>query len=432
MGGQGLMRSYTRLAAALAVAHSLFCTSVLAAGPEVTREVVEQAYDRGEYRSAAVNGARLLAQNKESAEQQANLRFKVANSLAWTGRYDAAIVQYEKLFGSSLDADARIGIASIMRWRGMPDVAHVYLQQAQAKATQSTQLQQAQAQLDRDLRPALNVKLSDTADNSQFGRRDLTLGLRYWSNDRKFRTDVGAIAGDDRYLGSNTPFRSLSLGAMAAAWWGAPKLSAAVHQADKTRVFGSLEVEPLRSSAPELLVLRAASVDYGRLAFNARAPLLGLRATNLGVRSRIESPIGNLAARADMYRVSDNNRLIDADLKFTSAWQPLPFGVLVDLGLSARKAEVTSANYWSPSRLYALGTVGVRKAWYWDDAEISLGMQQGFKLSDEARNNLSLSASGKLWLDQDNAIGLEASWSKSPRPNDYRTRYVGVSLQHNF
>jgi tetratricopeptide (TPR) repeat protein len=314
VGSQGLMRSFTHLAVALALV-TAFAKPSLAASPEPTREAVEQAYDQGEYRDAAVNGARLLAQNKDSAEQQASLRFKVANSLAWTGRYDAAIVQYEKLFGSSLEAEARIGIASIMRWRGMPDVAHRYLQAAKAKATNTSQIQQAQAQLDRDLRPALNVRLSDTLDNSHFGRRDLSVGLRYWSDDKRFKYDVGSVVGDDRYLGSNTSFRSLNAGAMAAGWWGAPRLYAAVHQTDKTRVFGSLELEPLRASAPELLVLRAASVDYARLAFNARAPLLGLRATNVGVRSRVETALGNVAARADLYRISDSNRLVDADVK---------------------------------------------------------------------------------------------------------------------
>ncbi len=432
MGGEGVMRAIVHSFISVAI---LFAAGVHSAGAlasSVTRESVEQAYDRGEYRNAAIDGARVLAQGQESAEQTAGLRLKVANSLAWTGRYDAAILQYEKLFGSALEVEARVGIASIMRWRGMPEVAQQYLQQARAKSSNSTQVQQAQAQLDRDLRPALTVKLGDTKDNSQFGRRDLNLGLRYWSDDRAFRTDLGATAGDDRYLGANTKFRGLSANVMAASWWGAPRLGVAYHQAARSRAFASIEIEPLRASLPEVLTLRAGTVDFARLAFNARAPVAGLRATNLAARSRIETSLGNVAGRADYFRISDANRLVDADVKFTSAWQPLPFGVLVDLGISARKASVSSPNYWSPDRLYALGTVGLRKAWYWDDAEISLGLQQGFKLSDEARNNLSFSANGKWWLDQENALGFEASWSKSPRPNDYRTQFLGVSLQHNF
>jgi hypothetical protein len=424
-----------------ALANTLFSVAILvvvcaqssnALAADPTRESVEQAYDRGDYRNAAVDGARVLAQGRESSEQVANLRLKVANSLAWTGRYDAAISQYERLFGSSVDSDARVGIANIMRWRGMPEVAHLYLQQARSKAANSSLLQQAVAQLDRDLRPALTVKLGDTKDNSQYGRRDLNFGLRYWSDDRAYRTDLGATVGDDRYLGTNARYRGLQANLMAASWWGAPRVGVALNQTDRSRAFATVEIEPFRAVAPEVLTLRAGTVDFARMAFNARAPAAGLRASTLAARSRVETAFGNLAGRADVFRISDSNRLIDADVKFTSAWQPLPFGVLVDIGLAARKANVASANYWSPEKLYALGTLGLRKAWYWDDAEISVGLQQGFKLSEEARNNLAVSANGKWWLDQENALGFEASWSKSPRPNDYRTRFVGVSLQHNF
>jgi hypothetical protein len=394
----------------------------------LANEAISQAFDRGDYRSVAVQGARALAADPK----QDRLRMQVANSLAWTGRYDAAIVQYEKLVGTEFERDAQVGIGNIMRWRGRPEVAQTYFQQVLAKQPTHGEANKAMALLSRDLSPALTLKLVDAADNGKFARRDLSVQWRRWTDDRRFRTELGIVAGGDTFTGGSQVFRGVSGAVAAPKWWGAPKLDLAYHDNYKRGWFGGLELEPMRAFAPELLVLRAGKVDFGRQVFNQKAPALGLSASRLGASSRLETGVANIAARVDFYRISDDNRLIDGELKVTPHWQPLPFGVLADVGLYARKTDKISPDYWSQTNTYALATLGLRRAWYFDTSEFSLGLQQGIRLTDEARNTLSFSAGAKVWVMEDLALGLDLYLSKSPRPGDYRTRTLGITLSHTF
>src|SRR5688500_14401525 len=70
---------------------------------------VLERYEAGDYAGAARLGLRLVDGGSQA------LRYAVANSLAWTGRYDEASNQYRELFGTPYDARARVGLANVMQ-----------------------------------------------------------------------------------------------------------------------------------------------------------------------------------------------------------------------------------------------------------------------------------------------------------------------------
>jgi hypothetical protein len=87
------------------------------------------------------------------------------------------------------------------------------------------------------------------------------------------------------------------------------------------------------------------------------------------------------------------------------------------------------SRYWSPANAYTLGLLGIKKAWYFEQGDLSVGLQRGFKLSDEAKNNIGLSASGKYWVSEGTAMGFELWSSNSPRQTDYKQHFFNLNLQ---
>src|SRR5688500_15398961 len=78
-----------------------------------------QRYEAGDYPQAARLGEELLRR----APDLHALRFAVANSLAWTGRYEAALAHYRVLLGTPYETRGRLGMANVLRWRGQAEAA---------------------------------------------------------------------------------------------------------------------------------------------------------------------------------------------------------------------------------------------------------------------------------------------------------------------
>jgi hypothetical protein len=98
----------------LAILRTLFVCVLALPFSVFAQSETQIAYEAGAYDRSAKLGAAALARDPGNN----SLRLIVANSLAWTGRLDAAILQYEKLFGTALENSGKVGIANIMRWRG--------------------------------------------------------------------------------------------------------------------------------------------------------------------------------------------------------------------------------------------------------------------------------------------------------------------------
>jgi hypothetical protein len=397
---------------------------------EALRELAEdrlaapvlERYDAGDYETAARRGQEML----ERSPGHHGLRFAVANSLAWTGRYDEAARHYRLLFGTPYDARGRIGLANVLRWRGEAHLAEPYYREALARDPGNKDALEGLGFAARELRPAATFRASRTADND-LRRDELSASYRRWSAERSWRFEAGVLAGRERSsLGSWSP-----RGLFASAWTPrlplSPQVEAAYYNSDirGARFFGTLQVEPIA----ERLKLRAGRVDWGRTAFSAAATSDGLTAHTLGLAGQSPTRLGTLRARVDLYDVSDGNQLVDGEAQVTPWRQPLPWRITWFGGLYARHADREDPRYWSPRPAYGVGFIGLQRHWSHDRGEVSASVRRGIALSRSAGDSWSGGVNGRIWLRQDLALGVEAWVVDAPRPGSYRVHHVGAFVQ---
>jgi hypothetical protein len=165
------------------------------------------------------------------------------------------------------------------------------------------------------------------------------------------------------------------------------------------------------------------------MANNQQALSDGLTATQMGGSWNARSMAGDWKGRVDLYKVADGNKVYDAETSFKPTWQPLPAGIFYQAGLYTRKADRIDPRYWSPDKAYSLLTLGLGKNWWGDKTDLSLMLQRGFAINSDSKSNLSVSGSGRYWVNADSAVGFEFYASDSPRPSSYRSNYLGVSYQ---
>src|SRR5439155_4402882 len=154
-----------------------------------------EAYEAGDYYKAVRVGREAL---RGEAAGSAALRYAVANSLAWTGRYDAALEDYRALLGTDYEARARIGIGNVMLWQGRPDSAE---REFRAALERDAAVEDGQHSLElaaRELRPAIGLRFTRTADNQDFTRDETWLTWRRWSADRAWRLELGLLDEENR------------------------------------------------------------------------------------------------------------------------------------------------------------------------------------------------------------------------------------------
>lgn len=378
-----------------------------------------EAYEAGDYYKAARLGREALLGDASSSSA---LRLAVANSLAWTGRYDAALDDYRALLGTDYEARARIGIGNVMLWQGRPDAAerefHAALERDAAVEDGERSLEAAA----RELRPAIGLRLTRTADNQDFTRDETWLTWRSWSADRARRLELALLEDDNRSPAFSAKRQALQGSAWFVSLPLAPRVEAAIYD---DQLFGTLQVEPWRDH----LRVRAGRVNWGRLAFSAAALADRLTANVLGVVAEARGVLGAVRARADGYDISDGNRVYEAEAQLTPAWQPLPWRLEWYGGVFARRAEREDPRYWSPNPAYELAFVGLRRGWYSDRNDVSVWARAGAGVSETAKASYSAGLSARRWLTHDLAAGLEAWFVDAPRPTPYRMHQVSAFLQ---
>src|SRR5687768_8973666 len=382
---------------------------------------VLERYQAGDYAGAARLGLPLVDGGTQA------LRYAVANSLAWTGRYDEASNQYRELFGTSYDARARVGLANVMRWRGQAHLAEPYYQEVLAREPANADATEGLALAGRDLRPALTLRATRTKDN-ELRRDEATISYRQWSDDRRFRIDAGLLGGRlSSSFGEWSP-----RGVFASAWAQAlplsPQLDASYYDADVSggaRLFGSVQIEPARDQ----LKIRVGRVDWGRTAFSAGATADRLTARTAGAVAEAAFSAGRLRARLDFYDISDGNKVADGEAQLTPSWQPLPWRLTWFGGAYVREADRDDPRYWSPSHTYGVAFAGVQRYWSFDNAELSATLRRGFKLTSSAGDSWSAGVNGRVWLRPNLALGVEGFVVDAPRPGSYRMHQVGAYLQ---
>jgi tetratricopeptide (TPR) repeat protein len=382
-----------------------------------------ERYEAGDYDAAAKLGTEVL----ESVPGQHGLRFAVANSLAWTGRYEPALGHYRQLFGTPYDVRARVGAANVLRWRGQAYLAAPHYLEALAAEPGNKDAADGLAFTGRELRPALTLRGTRAEDNQDLRRDELSLSYRRWSADLGWRFEAGVLGGRlHSPLGVWSP-RGFHASAWAAKLPLSPQVEAAYYDSGPrgARLFGSIQVEPLR----DRLKLRMGRLDWGRAAFSAAATADGLTARQFGASAEADSGVGTIRGRLDLYDISDDNRVVDGEAQVTPRWQPLPWRLSWFGGVYGRKAEREDPRYWSPQQAYTLAFIGLQRHWSFDRGDLSASVRRGFKLSHSAGNSWSAGASGRIWLRADLALGIEAWTVESPRPGSYRMHHLGAFVQ---
>ena len=378
-----------------------------------------EAYEAGDYyRAARLGRASLAAEGKGSLA----LRHAVANSLAWTGRYDAALEDYRALLGTGYEARARVGIANLMLWQGRPDAAEREFRIALERDGLVEDGARGLEAASRELRPALGLRVARTADNQDFTRDELWLTLRRWRDDRGRRYEVGLLHEDNHAPSFSEKREALQGSAWFAAAPLAPRVEAALYD---EQLFGTLQLEPWR----EHLRVRAGRVNWGRLAFSAAALVDHLSAEVIGLAGEIRPLFGALRVRADAYKVSDGNHVYEGEAQLTPAWQPLPWRLEWYGGYFARRAEHEDPRYWSPTPAYQLAFVGVRRGWYSARNDISVWARAGAGLCETAKASYSAGTSARRWLTRELALGVEAWFVDAPRPTPYRMHQLSAFAQ---
>jgi hypothetical protein len=380
---------------------------------------VLERYEAGDYRAAAQLGLRAIEEGGDRPE----LRYAVANSLAWTGRYDAALEQYRALLGTAYDRRASIGIANIRLWTGEPWLAEERYREVLASDPANADARLGMQLAGRELRPALGLRLAHTADNQNFTRSEAWLTYRKWGADRAWRYEASALRDWYSSPGMDTARNSLQGSVWAMALPLAPRAEASLYD---NRLFGTLQIEPVR----ELLRLRVGHVNWARLAFTAGALADKLSANTIGLSSDARLAIGALRLRADCYEISDGNRIVDGEFQYTPAWQPLPWRLEWYGGVYGRRAEREDPRYWSPTPAYGLAFAGLRRNWSADPYDASAWLRAGAGFTDTAKASWSAGLSGRYWITKDVALGVEAWALEAPRPSPYRMQQVMASLQH--
>jgi tetratricopeptide (TPR) repeat protein len=383
---------------------------------------VQTAFNNGAYSLAAKLGAAALVEQPKNA----SLRLLVANSLSWSGRLDAAYEQYDKLLNTPLAAAAKVGQGNLQRWRGKPVQAEALynavlkVEPTNADALEGLRLSQ------RELRAQWNKSLGFADDSTKFRRLESTTSFRTYSDDRSYRWGIGDVLGKD--LGAPTANKYAEINGHLQ-WLNSPaKPRVDLSVADgfnKTRLYGLVSLDAFNDNVS----VRAGFINWGRKSFNTAAQAAHLTAKQIGAAFNWRSDLGDLRLRGDYYAVSDTNKVWDAEATFNPAWQPLPADLKWYTGAYTKQAKRTQANYWSPARPYTLGLLGLKKAWYFDNGDLSVGLQGGFKLTEEAKNNFGLSASGKYWISDKSALGFDLWSSNSPRQTDYKQRVFSINLQ---
>ena len=385
-----------------------------------------QRYQAEDYRAAARLGLRELADAPKGAKTD-ELRLAVANSLAWTGQYDPAIEQYKALFGTRYDTAARIGLANVLRWNGQADLAEPYYREVLARDPGNAEAKLGRELGGRELRPAISVRGIRTSDNQGVSLNEFGVSYRRWTEDLRSRWEIGALTGRmDSPQGDFSP-----KGVQGALWLPqaplAPKLEAFAYDngVSGTRLFGAAQTEPIRDK----LRIRLARVDWGRQAFSGAATRDGLTAAMLGVFGATSTPLGDVRARLDGYDISDDNRVLDGEASIKPAWQPLPWQLKWTSGVTARYAEREDPRYWSPHPAYGVVFVGLERGWYLDRLDLTASARRSFTFTETAGDGWSLGLSGRYWLAQALAIGLDAWMVNAPRPTPYTMRQFGAFVQ---
>lgn len=397
------------------------------AGGDATARLVErlmQRYDNGDYDGVASDGLAALDRVPENLD----FRLAVANSLAWTGKLKPGIQQYERLLGTRLDQEARVGIASIQSWRERPHLSKPMFEQVLKENPDNKEAQEGLANVRRQLAPRSTLGLAAFNDSEHIRRRGSAFAHAWWNEEASQRYELGGtverISQDELSLPNN----DFGVG----VWWARAPLAPRLDVSYQTEPYGSVFAQGQVELVEDWLSVRAGRVNWGRLSISPKALRDHLVAGRLGVTGTPELPVGQLEYAVDAYRVSDDNRIYETSLRLAPAWQPLGKAAQWYVGTATRKADRSDARYWSPVEGYGVAYVGLTLSAGNDANSVYAYLQPAVGLWGESKGGSIWSGGlgGRAQLTRDLSLGVEGSANSSRRDDSsYRSRMVGVRLE---
>ena len=358
----------------------------------------------------------------ESLDEQ--LRFYIANSLAWTGQTKAAAQAYLGLTATKYKAEGQVGLANLARWQGKDMEASRLFSEVLRENPKNADALDGARLAQRELRPRTIITGGRSKDSSDVATRSLGVTHRWRSQSQLeiFEVEGAGVGAENPRIDVRRPELTLRYRGVERDY----KPTAEISTNGQT-VLGSASAE--FGSLP--LVMEVGRIDWGRTTNNPNAMANTLTANRFSVRASTDAKLGNIFARADSYSVSDGNRVVTTALRYTPSWRPLGPNFKPLLGIETRSAKFNTLNYWSPTDGFGSLSAGILGEWSAGSWSFYSSAQRGWPLFGEAGAGWSLSAAGKRWIADDTAVGLNY-WAMISRRDGvpYRARSLFLTAEH--
>ncbi len=380
---------------------------------------VADLYKDGKYADVGTDGLILLT--KEKVDEQ--LRFYIANSLAWTNRLKEAGQLYRVLLDTKYQSSAKLGLANLNRWQGRDHIALPLYQEVLAVEPANKDALEGLRLSTRETAIRTTVTAGGSHDSGQIQTRVLRLNHRWrdasMANIWEVETSLlkaNDVSTEARRQDFTVRYRMLDA-------FLKPRFEAS---SDGNHLFGNVGV-----AIGELPILvDVGRVNWGLVANTPKAMAARLVADRIAVQTTAVLAAGSLYARADLSKISDGNTVTTSALRFTPAWRPLGINFKPVLGFETRSSKVNTINYWSPSDGYGSASAGLVGEWGGADWNFSASAQAGARVFGEAGDSWSVSSGGKRWLGNDWAIGMNV-WAMASKRNNqpYKAQSLYLTVE---
>jgi hypothetical protein len=389
--------------------------------PPAQQKLIQLNQD-GNYVALAKQGAALL--KKEKVDDQ--LKFIIANAMAWTGKLHPAETLYKTLLNGPMALDTKVALANIMRWRGKNYLAVPMYREVLAVDPTHEEATHGLKLSEDAMRPRTRLTMNKTHDSDQVNTNLVTLNHQWQTHDglRTWGVELNRMSDSSPYANARQATVVLRHQALDKP------MEPAVEIGLGDRLYGSITIRP--TSLP--VHVTVGKVNWGQMSLNPLALGQRLSALNLGASANFAGRFGSVSLTADTYHVSDSNNVQTGTVRFSPAVR-LPLHLRPVVGLEYRKAGFNTTRYWSPAVGYGLGYVGLEGDWSSknDRWTVSASVQRGWGFYGEARPSWGGSLSGRYAISHHWSIGANL-WSITNSRNDkpYKARSGIIFIERSW
>jgi tetratricopeptide (TPR) repeat protein len=352
-------------------------------------------------------------------------RLGLANGLAWTGRMAESLPHYRMLLTTKHAGEAKQGMANAYRWMGRDDLALPLYRELRVAYPDQEAGKEGLYYAERATRARTTFGFAFTRDTTPTHRTEPTVSHEWRDASKSVIFGLDASGGRDWKYPEKLERREIGFRVESLETPLSPRLSLSRQSEPESRTFGDLRLRV----ADWPLYVNAGHINWGKLSFTIPAIEQGLTANRFGVEGQYQTFAGELRGYANHFRISDDNKIDNGDVRLTPRWRPWGNEVKPYVGVHWRYSDHTDPDYWSPKR-FVLGYGGVELAWgnqrVWTVGAL---FQAGFKVAGEASTSLSAFLSAKRWIGDDWAVGAAAFYQTGTREAGYRARGASITLE---